>query len=64
MSESQETFDQMGKDHRTIYNAILANAWLMAGYMVTGTTTLVDGKYIPAEHGVLADIMEASRKKS
>jgi hypothetical protein len=63
MSESQETFDQIGRDHREIYNAILKRAWEISGHMVVGMRTVVDGKYVPSEYIVLDEIKEACRKK-
>jgi hypothetical protein len=63
MSESDETYDLMTKEHGALYDEIVKNAWSIAGEMVTGTSRLVDGIYIPAEYLILKKIHKEVKEK-
>lgn len=63
MSESDKTFDEIGKHHKALYDAIVKNAWEIAGAMITGTCTLNGGIFIPKEYLILKEINEEVKKK-
>lgn len=56
MSESNSTFDQIGKDHAALADAIVKNAWRIAGAMVVGMSIEIDGKRIPMEQQILKEL--------
>jgi hypothetical protein len=63
MSESQATFDLIGKQHAALADKIAKNAWRIAGGMVVGLVTEVDGKRIPMEHLILKELAEEVNKE-
>ncbi len=63
MSESQETFDKIGKEHRALYEEIVKHANEIAGAMVVGSSTLVNGVWVRSEHVILEKIAADVRKK-
>lgn len=56
MSESDKTFDTIGKCHQALYEEIVNSAWEIAGAMVVGLNQEVNGKYVPKAHIILEDL--------
>ena len=63
MSESDKTFDLLGKHHAALANLIAKNAWQLAGAMVTGLVIEIDGKLIPVEHQILKELQDEINKE-
>jgi hypothetical protein len=58
MSESDVTFDLIGKQHAALAELITKNAWRIAGGMVVGLVIQIDGKRIPMEHQILKELQD------
>lgn len=64
MSESDATFDRIGKDHAALAELITKNAWRIAGAMVVGMSMTIDGKRIPMEQLILKELkLEVDKAK-
>jgi len=58
MSESDATFDLIGREHAALADKIAKNAWRIAGGMIVGLATEVNGKRVPVEHLILKELYE------
>jgi hypothetical protein len=58
MSESDATFDLIGKQHAALAELITKNAWRIAGGLVAGLVFEIDGKRIPMEHLILRELQQ------
>ncbi len=63
MSESDATFDLIGKQGDALTELIVKNARRIASGMVVGLMTEIDGKRIPMEHHILKELQDKVNKE-